>query len=96
MIERIVKLSFHTESISVFKTIFEQNKLKINGFKGCLMVNLLQDIHNENVFFTYSRWESESDLNAYRNSSLFKEVWSETKILFNAKPEAWSTHIISK
>ncbi|ADF52164.1 conserved hypothetical protein [Zunongwangia profunda SM-A87] len=26
----------------------------------------------------------------YRNSAFFKVVWSNTKILFNAKPEAWS------
>jgi hypothetical protein len=29
-------------------------------------------------------------LETYRHSELFKEVWSKTKPLFNAKPEAWS------
>ena len=41
-------------------------------------------------FFTYSYWDSENDLNNYRKSELFNEVWTFTKKLFNAKPEAWS------
>jgi len=48
------------------------------------------------VFFTYSYWDSEKDLNNYRDSQLFKEVWSNTKILFNLKPEAWSVDKISR
>ena len=31
-----------------------------------------------------------------RNSELFKDVWSRTKILFNKKPEAWSTKKINE
>jgi len=29
-------------------------------------------------------------LEAYRQSELFKNVWSKTKPLFNDKPQAWS------
>ena len=35
-------------------------------------------------------WESEEDLENYRKSELFTEVWDFTKQLFNDKPEAWS------
>ncbi len=42
------------------------------------------------VLFTYSHWESEAALETYRHSELFAEVWAATKVLFNAKPEAWS------
>ena len=96
MIIRIVKLSFHTEYISNFKTIFEENKLKIISQKGCTCLEMLEDIKDVNVIFTYSRWASEEDLNNYRNSELFKDVWSKTKILFNSKPEAWSTKKINE
>ena len=53
-------------------------------------MELYQDKTNPNVFFTYSYWDNESDLENYRNSDLFKGVWAKTKPLFNAKPEAWS------
>ena len=90
MIKRIVKMSFKPENCEAFKTIFETNWKKIKGFEGCLHVELLQDKNNPEVFFTYSIWESETSLNNYRNSDLFKNVWSATKQLFNQKPEAWS------
>jgi quinol monooxygenase YgiN len=90
MIKRIVKMSFKPENIEVFKTIFETNWQKIKGFEGCSHVELLQDKNNPEIFFTYSMWQSETHLNNYRNSELFTTVWASTKILFNAKPEAWS------
>ena len=91
MITRIVKLSFKEEYISDFKTIFEESKQKILSQKGCLKAEMLQDVNSKNIFFTYSWWETEQDLNNYRNSELFKGVWAKTKILFNDKPQAWST-----
>ncbi len=90
MIKRIVKMSFKPESIEVFKTIFETNWQLIKGFDGCTHVELLQDENNPSLFFTYSLWQSEEHLNTYRNSELFNTVWTGTKILFNAKPEAWT------
>ena len=96
MIIRIVKLSFQAESISNFKTIFEDNKQKIISQKGCNRLEMLEDINDLNVIFTYSFWDSEGDLNNYRNSELFKDVWSKTKILFIKKPEAWSTKKINE
>ncbi len=90
MIIRIVKMGFVPEQISHFLENFERNKDKIRNFKGCTHLELIRDIHQTNQFFTYSHWESEEDLNNYRNSSLFKSVWANTKIKFNQKPEAWS------
>ena len=91
MITRIVKLSFKEEHIEEFQAIFEESKQKIISQKGCLKVEMLQDISAKNIFFTYSWWVSEEDLNNYRNSVLFAGVWAQTKILFNDKPMAWST-----
>jgi heme-degrading monooxygenase HmoA len=47
-------------------------------------------LFDEQVFFTYSKWESEADLNHYRFSAFFKETWTKTKMLFAAQPNAWS------
>ncbi|MDO9000923.1 MAG: antibiotic biosynthesis monooxygenase family protein [Bacteroidota bacterium] len=90
MIKRIVKMSFKQENIEAFKTIFKTDWEKIKGFDGCEHVELLQDTKNPQIFFTYSLWQSEEHLNKYRNSELFNGVWAATKVLFNAKPEAWS------
>ena len=91
MITRIVKLNFKLEHLEEFKSIFEKSKEKILSQKGCKKVEMLQDVNTKNIFFTYSLWETEVDLNNYRNSELFAGVWAKTKILFNDKPLAWST-----
>ena len=90
MFVRIVKMSFSEENIPEFLANFETKKEHIRNFDGCLFLELYRDKHNTNIFFTYSYWNTEADLERYRHSDLFKGVWAQTKPLFNAKPEAWS------
>lgn len=96
MIVRIVKMTFSAEELISFLQLFEANKNKIASFPGCSKVELLQDIHNPNICFTYSHWESENALNLYRDSQLFNTVWSQTKRYFADRPEAWSLVELSK
>ncbi len=90
MLVRIVKMSFHEENIPAFLENFEIMKEKIRNSEGNRFLELYQDQNNKSIFFTYSYWETVQDLNNYRNSELFDEVWTFTKKLFNGKPEAWS------
>ena len=92
MIVRIVKMVFKPEQVNDFLDVFENSKEKIRGFKGCMHLELLQEKAKGNTFFTYSYWENENYLEDYRNSELFKATWAKTKVLFNAKPEAWTVH----
>lgn len=90
MIKRIVKMSFQPDKVEAFKQIFRTNWEHIKNFEGCEHVELLQVEAEPTVFFTYSRWRSESHLELYRQSKLFEGVWSETRKLFNDKPQAWT------
>lgn len=90
MLVRIVKMNFNEGSIEAFKVFFDERKQKIRNFKGCLHLELWQDKTHSNIFFTYSRWENETSLTQYRNSSFFRETWQQTKLMFSAKAEAWS------
>lgn len=90
MFVRIVKMSFHEEKIPKFLENFELMKEKIRNAPGNRLLELYQDKQNPEIFFTYSYWETENDLENYRNSELFYDVWQFTKKLFNDKPEAWS------
>lgn len=94
MIKRIVKLTFREDETETFQKIFESKKNMIRAREGCLHLELWRDVKTPNVFFTYSFWKSESDLNAYRHSDLFKATWKKTKALFADKPEAWSVEMI--
>ncbi|MFS4469239.1 putative quinol monooxygenase [Maribacter sp. 2210JD10-5] len=90
MFVRIVKMTFKKEKVTQFEQLFNENKHKIRGFEGCTFLELYQDKKDTRIFFTYSYWENESSLEEYRHSQLFKGVWSQTKVLFDEKPEAWS------
>ncbi len=90
MFVRIVKMSFAEENIPAFLENFEIVKDKIRNTAGNRFLELYQDKNNKCIFFTYSYWETEEDLENYRKSELFTEVWAFTKKLFNEKPEAWS------
>lgn len=96
MFKRIVKLEFKEANIPTFLHNFEQVKDRIRAFPGCKSLELLQDKSDKGIFFTYSIWESEEALEAYRNSALFGEVWPKTKALFRDKPKAWSVESLQK
>lgn len=90
MIVRIVKMTFRTEEIGRFQELFEGWKPKIRAFPGCRHLELLHDVEDPRVFFTYSHWDGVADLENYRLSDVFAGVWPVVKNLFAAPPEAWS------
>ncbi len=83
-------MSFDPLKIEEFLHNFHNSKDKIRNFEGCSFLELYRDKKHTNIFFTYSYWNSEENLENYRNSDLFKEVWGKTKVLFNELPQAWS------
>lgn len=93
MILRIVKLSIKPDCISAFKQTFDKTQSSIKTYKGCQSVELFQETANSNVYFTLSYWDTESDLENYRNSDFFQNVWSQVKPLFSQRAEAWSLKI---
>lgn len=83
-------MTFREDEVDSFLKIFHESKENIRAFTGCTHLELLRDVHQSNVFSTYSFWESEANLNKYRQSDLFSGVWTSTKKLFSEKPQAHS------
>ncbi len=96
MFTRIVKMEFEQQEIPGFLASFELVKEDIRNFPGCEFLELYRDKENPTVFFTYSKWKEEKDLEHYRSSPLFKQVWSQTKARFRNKARAWSVDTIYK
>lgn len=90
MFVRIVKMSFQEDKIDAFLDNFDEVKHNIRNFPGNRFLELYRDKNNPEIFFTYSYWETEEDLENYRKSEHFKGVWAYTKQFFNRKAEAWS------
>jgi len=90
MLTRIVKMQFKPEKVDEFLSHFNSVKDKVRNQPGCLEMFLYKDHAHPNVYFTISTWELDTDLEQYRKSAFFKEVWFFTKELFEVKAEAWS------
>lgn len=87
---RIVRMHFRQESLTDFLQLFDEVKQHIRNFPGCEELKLMQDAGNPCVVYTYSRWNSEADLNRYRDSDFFAHTWRRTKVLFEEKAQAFS------
>ena len=94
--KRLVKLTFKADKINDFITIFNESSPHIRAFPGCVHLEMWQGRQAKNVLFTFSLWESEEALHAYRHSELFEKTWAKTKILFDGKPEAWSIDTLAE
>ena len=93
MIARIVHLYIHPKHKEDFLQMFEGKKSKIRSFEGCEYLNLLECTDGNPDYFhvaTFSHWKSQEDLDNYRKSDVFGEVWPQTKKWFSKKPEAKS------
>ena len=88
-------MTFREDAVTDFITLFKERNETIRNFPGCTHLELWQDSKAPNLFFTYSNWNSEADLDHYRYSEFFKDTWSRTKALFADKPNAWSMNIRS-
>jgi quinol monooxygenase YgiN len=89
-ITRIVKMQFREDAVAAFLQLFGERNIHIRTFPGCQHLELWRDTANPCIFFTYSEWENEAALEAYRQSHFFDDTWQQTKQLFAAKPEAWT------
>jgi len=90
MITRLVKLSLKADKASEFEKLFYQTQALIEGFEGCHTTNLFKISGSASQYFTISYWNTEQDLENYRMSNLFKNVWSQVKPLFAENAEAWT------
>lgn len=92
MIIRVVRLNFFSEKIETAEKHLTAIAPKVRAMQGCTFLEISQDIHNPANWTTYSHWDSELDLNAYRQSDTFKTFWGEIKPLFAKPAIAWSSH----
>ena len=65
---------------TIRKKLLSKYKTKIRAFEGCNFLELYRDKHNTNIFFTYSYWDSEDDLNNYRHSSIITFYEHQLKV----------------
>ena len=90
MLTRIVRMTFQADRLPHFHAIFDRSKRHIRAFPGNRHLELLRDPDNPAIRMTYSLWNSADDLEAYRQSELFRTTWAATKALFVERAVAFS------
>ena len=83
-------MHFTEAGVEEFLAIFNNHKKAIRNFSGCTHLELLRDQDDKNCFTTLSYWNNSENLNAYRKSQLFEEVWGQVKSLFAERSQAFS------
>ena len=78
------------KEVDTFKSYFQTVCEIIRHQPGCQLLQAWQDINDPRIFFTYSVWDSENDLEVYRNSAFFLQFWKTVKPWFSDKAEVWS------
>lgn len=94
MIIRIVELHIDPEYLVKAKDLLTEVSSKVRGMEGCTHLHILADVHKPNHITTYSYWDKEEVLNAYRHSEVFKTFWSSIKPLFSQPAKAWSSYTL--
>jgi len=89
-ITRIVKMTFRIEKSDDFENYFLTIKDQVVGQPGCYGVKLFKEKEETGIFFTYSHWDSENDLNNYRQTEIFGKIWPTVKRWFASKAEVWT------
>lgn len=87
-------MKFREEDLESFVTLFHEVRDSIEEMEGCYSVELMRDIKDPTIMFTYSIWKDEGKLNAYRKSDLFGKTWPRTKAMFSEPAEAWSLDFV--
>jgi heme-degrading monooxygenase HmoA len=87
-------MSFQPEKVDSFLQLFSRVAGYIRTFPGCQRLELLADQTDEQVFTTYSIWDSQHDLDEYRRSPLFDDTWRRTREMFSDSPSAVSYRVV--
>lgn len=95
MLLRTVRMTFDPSRVEAFLELFAEARPKIRAQPGCHHLELWRDARFPNVLTTFSRWDDDDALQAYRHSDLFRTTWKRTTPLFAAAPVARSHYGVS-
>lgn len=90
MVLRFVRMRFRPEEVEQFVALYEGAYPLIAGQPGCRSVQLIRELDDPAAFATWSVWDDEAALDAYRASPFFRRFWPEVRALFRAPAEAVS------
>ncbi len=89
-VTRLVRIYFQPDKVDEFLAFYQQLRPQIARQPGCISVQLLRQANDPAAFATWSVWESQAALDAYRTSEFFRSFWPQVKTWFRQPAEAVS------
>lgn len=62
---------------------------EVRRVSGCMHNDIFRDRNNDNIFYSYTIWSSEEDIERYLKSMYYKEIWGDIWDYFKKEPMAW-------
>ncbi len=87
---RVVLLKFHSDQVKDALDKLNSIAPKVRAQRGCKFLEISQGFHDKSEIITYSYWESQNDLNVYRQSDFFRAFWKDIRVNFQEPARAWS------
>lgn len=94
MITRIVKMSVKKDKVKDFVRYFEKYNEEIKIFDGCEHHDFLEDKNDASVFFTYTTWKSERQIERYRRSETHRLHKQKLQEFYEKDDSAWTVEKI--
>lgn len=86
MITRLVETGIRPEMVDAFIDLYMHARPTILAQPGCPRVELVPAIDQPTLFATWSVWDHESALDAYRTGAFFRDFWPGVRVLFRNPP----------
>ncbi|MCS7162064.1 MAG: antibiotic biosynthesis monooxygenase [Bacteroidia bacterium] len=91
---RWVELPIQAESAEFVQGLLAQHAPKVRAFPGCQALYLY--VGEGPTFYSFSEWATSTDLEAYRQSPLFRTFWAQLRPHFRARPRAFSLTLLAR
>ncbi len=75
--------------VDSFKKRIPIISIEVRRVSGCMHNDIFRDKNKDNVFYSYTIWNSEEDIEKYLNSQYYKEIWNDLWDYFKIEPQAW-------
>ena len=90
MLIRLVRLPASEASLPRLRAVLAEVMPTVRQQRGCTHLELLADHDQPTVLYTLSHWNSDNDLQRYRQSEIFAQVWPRLKAELGDRPSAVS------
>ena len=89
MIIRVVKIPIKDASINSFIKRIPIISNEVRRVSGCIHNDIFRDKMKENIFYSYTIWNSDEDIEKYLGSQYYKDIWGDLWDYFEGTPKSW-------